>query len=142
MTCLMDQEGTRFVVRKKQASAGAWVIRRKLLGSVPCLGRRKNCAEAFHFHHGQRKSPAGGRRHDRAESVETPWRLAHRLRARHPDSNGVENFWNDEEQTTEGVVTTVGQRTCPTGASEGGNESGGGSDARVVEGAGVTLKLP
>ena len=68
------------------------------------------------------------------ESVESPWQLAHRLRASHPDSEGVENVWNDEEKTTEGVVTTVGQRTCPRGASEGGNVSGGGSDARVVEG--------
>ena len=101
----------------------------------------KICAEAFRLHQGQRKSPAGGRRHDRAESVETPWRLAHRLRARHPESDGVENVWNDEEQTTEGVVTTVGQRTCPTEASEGGNESGDGSDAMAVEGAGVTVKL-
>ena len=126
---------------KKQASAGAWVIRRKVPGSAPCLKRRKNSAEAFHFHHGQRKSQAGGRRHDRAQSVETPWCLAHRLRARHPDSDGVENVWNDEEQTTEGVVTTVGKRTCPTGASEGGNESGGGPDAMTVKGAGVTVKL-
>lgn len=117
------------------------MIRRQVPGSAPSLGRRKNCAEAFHFRHGQRRSPAGGRRHDRAESVETPWRLAHRLRARHPDSDGVENVWNDEEQTTEGVVTTVGQRTCPTGASESGNESGGGSDARAVEGTRVTVKL-
>ena len=88
--------------------------------------------------------PAGGKRHGGAESVETSWNLAHRLRARHPDSDGVKNVWNDEEQTTEGVVTTVGQRTCPIGASEGGNESGGGtggSDAMAVEGAGVTVKL-
>ena len=100
--------------------------------------KEKNSAEAFHLHHGQRKFPAGGRRrHDRAESVETPWRLAQRLRASHPDSDGVENVWNDEEQTTEGVVKTVGQRTYTIGASEGGNESSGGSDAMAVEGAGV-----
>ena len=37
--------------------------------------------------------------------------------------------------------TTVSQRTCPIGASEGGNEGGGGSDAMAVEGAGVTVKL-
>ena len=86
------------------------------------------------MHHGQRKSPTGGRRHDKAESVETPWRLAHRLRASHPDSKGVENIWSDEEKTAEGVVTRIGQRTCPRGASESGNESGGGSDAMVVEG--------
>ena len=42
---------------------------------------------------------------------------------------------------TESVVTTVGQRTCPVEASEGGNESGGGSDAMAVEGVGVTVKL-
>ena len=48
---------------------------------------------------------------------------------------------NDEEQTTKGVETTVGQRTCPIGASEGGKESGGGSDAMAVEGAGITVKL-
>ena len=103
--------------------------------------KEKNCAEAFHLHQGQRKSRAGGRRHDRSESGETPWRLAHRLRARHPDSDGVENVWNDEEQNTEGVVTTVGQRACLIGPSEGGNESGDGSDAMAVEGAGVTVKL-
>ena len=103
--------------------------------------KEKNCAEDFHLHQGQRKSPAGGRRHERAESAETPWRLAHRLRARHPDSDGVKNVWNDEAQTTKGVETTVGQRTCPTGASKGGNESGGGLDAMAVEGAGVTVKL-
>ena len=35
--------------------------------------KEKNCAEAFHLHQGlQWKSPAGGRRHNRAESVETP----------------------------------------------------------------------
>ena len=58
----------------------------------------------------------------------------HRLRASRLDTEGVENVWNDEEKTTEGVVTTVGQRTCPRGASEGGSESSGGSDAMVVEG--------
>ena len=42
---------------------------------------------------------------------------------------------------TESVVTTVGQRTCPVEASEGGNESGGGLDAWAVEGVGVTVKL-
>ena len=61
--------------------------------------KETNCAEAFHMHQGQRKSPAGSRRHDRAEGVETLWRLANRLRARHPDSDGEENVWNDEEQT-------------------------------------------
>ena len=65
----------------------------------------------------------------------------HRQRARHPDSDGVENVWNDEEQMTEGVVMTVAQRTCPIGASEGGNESAGGSDAMAVEGARVPVKL-
>ena len=102
--------------------------------------KETNCAEAFRFHQGQRKSRAESRRHDRAESVETPWSLAHRLRARHPDSDGAENVWNDEEKTTEGVVTSVGQRTCPIGVSEGGNESGGGSNAMAVGGAGVTVK--
>ena len=53
----------------------------------------------------------------------------------------MENVWNDEERTTEGVVTKVGQRKCPTGASVGGNESGGGWDATAVEGARVTVKL-
>ena len=81
-----------------------------------------------------RKSPTGGRRHDRAESVETPWRLAHWLWASHPDSEGAEKVWNDEEKTTEGVVTMVGQQTCLRGVNEGGNESCGGSDAMVVEG--------
>ena len=51
------------------------------------------------------------------------------------------NVWNDGEQTTEDVVTTVGQWTCSIGASEGGNKSSGGSDAMAVEGAGVTVKL-
>ena len=40
---------------------------RRVPGSARCLGRRKNCAEAFYLHHGQRKSSAGGRRRDRLE---------------------------------------------------------------------------
>ena len=72
--------------------------------------------------------------------AETSLRLAHRLQARHPDRGGVENAWN-EKRMTESVVTTVGQRTCPVEASEGGNESGGGSDAMAVESVGVPVKL-
>ena len=56
------------------------------------------------MHQGLRKFPAGSRRHDRTESVETPWRLVHWLRARHPDGDREENVWKDEEQTTEGIV--------------------------------------
>ena len=36
---------------------------------------------------------------------------------------------------------SLGQRTCPVEASEGGNESSSGSDATAVEAAGVTVKL-
>ena len=58
----------------------------------------ENCSEAFDLHHGQRNPPAGGRQHDRAESVETLvlrqcWCLAHWLRDGHPDSEGVESVW-------------------------------------------------
>ena len=105
VTCLMDQEGLRFCSVKK-AGFGRRVGDKKESVQTSSMSRKeKNCAEAFHF---TCTRANGGRRHDRAENVETPWRLAHRLLARHPHSDGVENVWNDEGQTTEGVVTTVG----------------------------------
>ena len=69
-------------------------MRRKMPGSAAAqldVQKGENCGEAFALHHGQRKSPAGGRRHDRAESVETPRRLAHRLRASYPDSRELKH---------------------------------------------------
>ena len=73
--------------------------------------KEKNCAEAFHLHQGQGNPQLEA--DDTTElSVETALRLAHRLRARHPDRDGVENVWN-EERMTESVVATVGQRICP-----------------------------
>ena len=90
----------RFCSAQKMASVRESVVRRKVPGPARCQGRRKTVLKPLRT---STCTKANGNPQLEADdttepkSVETPLHLEYRLRARHRDSDGVENVWNDKE---------------------------------------------